>query len=94
MEEMMGYQYDVTALGELLIDFTQNGNSEQGNLLFEALLSTLLELPPLAASCLPHVPDKKRNPCLRLQGYAQRQALYLHQGRTRRRFWQTVRRDR
>ena len=32
----MGYQYDVTALGELLIDFTQNGNSEQGNLLFEA----------------------------------------------------------
>ena len=36
MEEMMGYQYDVTALGELLIDFTQNGNSEQGNLLFEA----------------------------------------------------------
>jgi len=28
--------YDVTALGELLIDFTQNGISEQGNLLFEA----------------------------------------------------------
>ena len=27
---------DVTALGELLIDFTQNGTSEQGNLLFEA----------------------------------------------------------
>ena len=27
---------DVTALGELLIDFTQNGISEQGNILFEA----------------------------------------------------------
>ena len=29
-------QYDVVALGELLIDFTQNGTSEQGNNLFEA----------------------------------------------------------
>ena len=28
--------YDITALGELLIDFTQNGISEQGNPLFEA----------------------------------------------------------
>ena len=28
--------YDVAALGELLIDFTQHGKSEQGNLLFEA----------------------------------------------------------
>ena len=28
--------YDVTALGELLIDFTMNGQSEQGNNLFEA----------------------------------------------------------
>lgn len=28
--------YDVTALGELLIDFTQNGMSKQGNQLFEA----------------------------------------------------------
>lgn len=28
--------YDVTALGELLIDFTQNGRSGQGNFLFEA----------------------------------------------------------
>ena len=28
--------FDVTALGELLIDFTQNGLSEQGNPLFEA----------------------------------------------------------
>ena len=28
--------YDVTALGELLIDFTQNGKSAQGNPLFEA----------------------------------------------------------
>lgn len=29
-------RYDVVALGELLIDFTQNGFSEQGNPLFEA----------------------------------------------------------
>ena len=29
-------QYDVTALGELLIDFTENGKSAQGNPLFEA----------------------------------------------------------
>jgi len=29
-------KYDVTALGELLIDFTQNGFSAQGNPLFEA----------------------------------------------------------
>lgn len=29
-------KYDVTALGELLIDFTQNGLSSQGNPLFEA----------------------------------------------------------
>ena len=28
--------FDVVALGELLIDFTQNGLSEQGNPLFEA----------------------------------------------------------
>ena len=28
--------YDVTALGEMLIDFTMNGKSEQGNNLFEA----------------------------------------------------------
>ncbi len=28
--------FDVVALGELLIDFTENGISEQGNLLFEA----------------------------------------------------------
>lgn len=32
----MKKKYDVTALGELLIDFTQNGISEQGNPLFEA----------------------------------------------------------
>ena len=29
-------QFDVVALGELLVDFTQNGVSTQGNLLFEA----------------------------------------------------------
>ena len=29
-------KYDVTALGELLIDFTENGKSNQGNSLFEA----------------------------------------------------------
>ncbi len=32
----MGKKFDVVALGELLIDFTQNGKSEQGNYLFEA----------------------------------------------------------
>ena len=30
-----GKNYDVTALGELLIDFTENGISGQGNPLFE-----------------------------------------------------------
>lgn len=29
-------KYDVIALGELLIDFTMNGQSEQGNNIFEA----------------------------------------------------------
>lgn len=29
-------QFDVTALGELLIDFTENGESSQGNPLMEA----------------------------------------------------------
>lgn len=33
---MTDRKYDVTALGELLIDFTENGNSEQGNPLMEA----------------------------------------------------------
>ena len=28
--------YDVTALGEMLIDFTLNGQSSQGNNMFEA----------------------------------------------------------
>lgn len=32
----MGKKYDVIALGELLIDFTMNGQSEQGNNMFEA----------------------------------------------------------
>ena len=32
----MPKRFDVTALGELLIDFTQNGMSEQGNPVFEA----------------------------------------------------------
>ena len=32
----MEKRYDVAALGELLIDLTQSGRSEQGNLLFEA----------------------------------------------------------
>ena len=33
---MQEKHFDVIALGELLVDFTQNGLSEQGNLLFEA----------------------------------------------------------
>ena len=32
----MEKRFDVVALGELLIDFTQNGLSQQGNPLFEA----------------------------------------------------------
>ena len=32
----MDRKYDVTALGELLIDFTDSGKSEQGNPLLEA----------------------------------------------------------
>ena len=32
----MEKKYDVVGLGELLIDFTMNGQSEQGNNLFEA----------------------------------------------------------
>lgn len=32
----MEKRYDVTALGEMLIDFTMNGQSDQGNHLFEA----------------------------------------------------------
>lgn len=32
----MAKKYDVIALGELLIDFTMNGQSEQGNNMFEA----------------------------------------------------------
>lgn len=33
---MTNKKYDVVALGELLIDFTENGLSEQGNPLLEA----------------------------------------------------------
>lgn len=32
----MDKKYDVIALGELLVDFTMNGTTEQGNGLFEA----------------------------------------------------------
>ena len=35
-ENKMEKKYDVIALGELLIDFTENGVSGQGNPLFEA----------------------------------------------------------
>ena len=34
--KMTEKKYDVTALGELLIDFTENGSSSQGNVLMEA----------------------------------------------------------
>lgn len=33
---MRDLRYDVTALGELLVDFTENGTSDQRNPLFEA----------------------------------------------------------
>ena len=32
----MTKHYDVTALGEVLIDFTENGSSAQGNRMYEA----------------------------------------------------------
>lgn len=35
-KKMSQKKYDVVALGELLIDFTQNGVSSQGNQLYEA----------------------------------------------------------
>ena len=63
-------QFDVTALGELLIDFTENGFSSQGNPLMEAnpggapcnvcLLYTSLRglslLPQATDPCPPVVP--------------------------------------
>ena len=36
LQEKKMKKYDVVALGELLIDFTENGKSNQGNPLFEA----------------------------------------------------------
>ena len=42
-------KYDVTALGELLIDFTENGISPQGN--------PLLEANPGGVMCLPCFPS-------------------------------------
>ena len=36
-------KYDVVALGELLIDFTENGKSNQGNPLFEDIRQHLSE---------------------------------------------------
>lgn len=35
-KKMQDKKFDVAALGELLIDFTQNGQSGQGNYMFEA----------------------------------------------------------
>ena len=40
----MAKKYDVIALGELLIDFTMNGQSEQGNNMFEACPCNVLAL--------------------------------------------------
>ena len=37
--------YDVTALGELLIDFTENGTSSQGNPVLEATPKTRPAIP-------------------------------------------------
>ena len=34
---MENRKFDVTALGELLIDFTENGSSSQGNPVMEAI---------------------------------------------------------
>ena len=39
----MEKRFDVIAMGELLIDFTMNGQSEQGNNLFEACPGSLVK---------------------------------------------------
>ena len=44
-------KFDVVALGELLIDFTENGASGQGNALFEA--RPFFEVRTLLASWVP-----------------------------------------
>ena len=44
--------YDVTALGELLIDFTENGTSAQGNPLLEA--NPGVTPPFVSGTCLTH----------------------------------------
>ena len=54
---MENRQYDVTALGELLIDFTENGDSSQGNPTFEANpggapCNVLAMLTVLAKNCI------------------------------------------
>ena len=54
---MRARRYDVLALGELLVDFTQNGLSEQGNPLFEANpggapANVLAMLSKLGRSCI------------------------------------------
>ena len=35
-KKMENTKYDVVALGELLVDFTENGTSNQGNPIYEA----------------------------------------------------------
>ena len=64
-------RFDVTALGELLIDFTENGKSSQGNIMMEAnpggapcnVLAILTKL------------DKKTELCLRLYCYSTAQLI-------------------
>ena len=51
---MIEKKYDVVALGELLIDFTENGASSQGN--------PLLEANPGGAPCNVLAMLRKRNP--------------------------------
>ena len=67
----MAKKYDVIALGELLIDFTMNGQSEQGNNMFEAcpggapcnVLALLNKMGKKTAHYTVHLPGKPQTYC-------------------------------
>ena len=71
----MKKSFDVIALGELLIDFTMNGQSEQGNDLFEACPGGA-PCNVLAASYQHPDYDKKRTHGHHPEMYVQMQVLY------------------
>ena len=65
-------KFDVTALGELLVDFTENGMSAQGNPLLEAnpggapcnVLSMLQNLGKKTVQCTFHVAESWKKDCI------------------------------